>query len=575
MARGTPEPEPRGDKADAAQPVHLLARDGTEGASGAAHAKRPCTGLKGEGTPCESWALRGSDRCRWHGREGARDNTPDGVTGILPRLQETFRAAPEGILALLDGKSWSELSTELQRAMSNLPDGSDEQRALDVLLECPPGSEPAALEQLLDDTLHAFLGLFRVRGDASEGPIAIGLVPRSAVYEHVSPSLAAQFFLTLKLLLAPESLPPFTVVERPRPVPKQVAQPTFPEVRALGSALADGPSGRHWVPVDGEQALVHAIPGETLHIKLTTGAHLDVAKLPATCEGLRDALGGLPFAAVLLLLVALGMALERPGHVTVRIDDLLRAIGWRPRSVPERAEMRLKVWRWLLTFAAMPVIGRRRGTFPDPLTHTLIDLNSEDALLLVTGRRAPDNTRLEPTVPPLEVSLIAGPWLDPLRGNRRVLTDFGDVRRIAAIPAGRAAGAWAQSIGLALQQRWRERASRADVRRAGDEGRLTVAFQPFTRRDLLNLFRCAPYVESLLNIEHPGRAARYWKAAIAELRQAEIVGYYAELDTLPRTRKGWAEAWLDQPLDIRPTGETIHAVAEIARKAKSARKKGK
>lgn len=53
----------------------------------------------------------------------------------------------------------------------------------------------------------------------------------------------------------------------------------------------------------------------------------------------------------------------------------------------------------------------------------------------------------------------------------RILADFGNVRKLAVIKAGKPSGAWAQAIGLALQERWRERASYPQPVRVGDDRR--------------------------------------------------------------------------------------------------------
>jgi hypothetical protein len=100
-------------------------------------------------------------------------------------------------------------------------------------------------------------------------------------------------------------------------------------------------------------------------------------------------------------------------------------------------------------FASTSVIGARPGRFRDPHTRERLDLTCGEPLFGIVA------------APRFHVTLRAGEWLARWRGNRQVLTDFGDVLPIAAIASGKPSGAWAQSVGLALQQRWRERAARA------------------------------------------------------------------------------------------------------------------
>jgi len=235
--------------------------------------------------------------------------------------------------------------------------------------------------------------------------------------------------------------------------------------------------------------------------------------------------------------------------------------------------MRRAVWRWLTVFDGWTVIGRRRGLYRDPITKTHPELRIDSALFRIVERGyvEPAQLSLDGSAPPFEVVLTAGPWLGQFRGNGQVLSYFGDIRRIAAIPAGKPGGAWAQAIGLALQQRWRERAARATIGRVGEDKRLTVRLGQFTRRDLLNLFPPNLTAEAVLGGSHPGRAKGYWKEAIAALKGQHLVTFHEELRPLRAGRLGWQEEWLDQPLDIRPDNQGKAAIAEIAKRAREAR----
>jgi hypothetical protein len=349
-------------------------------------------------------------------------------------------------------------------------------------------------------------------------------------------------------------------------VPSSIAQQTFQEMRNLGIALSDGPSGRRWLNVDGETAMVHIVPDQPLHVRFSPSSMLlSWWSEPPTYARLRAELKEAGAPAVLLAHVAVGLILER-GSVTVSLDDLRHAIGWTRREADLTQAQLRRVWRMLLLISSMPVIGKRNETYRDRRTKQVLNLVSDDPLIVVRGRRWPDDASSQ-TDMPYDVTLDGGAWIDQYRGNRSVLTDFGNILQLAAIPAGKPAGAWAQSIGLALNQRWRERAARTDVARVGEDSHQTVRFrQPFTRRDLLELFRADPYYRDILETE-PARARKYWDAAITILKGQKVIGHYAEIEPGPRGRQGWKNAWLDQPLDIRPAEQGRQDVAEISRAA--------
>jgi hypothetical protein len=62
----------------------------------------------------------------------------------------------------------------------------------------------------------------------------------------------------------------------------------------------------------------------------------------------------------------------------------------------------------------MKVIGRRPGIYRDPDSREVIDVTSSDAVIRITGCRDPVQLGLDDSVPPLEVSYVAGPWIEQL-----------------------------------------------------------------------------------------------------------------------------------------------------------------
>jgi hypothetical protein len=353
-------------------------------------------------------------------------------------------------------------------------------------------------------------------------------------------------------------------------------QQTFAEAKAATQAMAAGPSERGWFPIDGEIALAHKVERDSpLSVKFIPGPLSQWMGRPENVETLRDTLARMGIPAVLLFHVCIGELLSGP-EVTAGLDQLLAAIGWKPRSTAQRQEMRGRVWEWLVTFEAWQVIGRRPGLYRDRKDRTPRDLTTVDAMIRITGRAYADETQLalDGSAPPDEVTFVAGPWLNQLRGDPQALAYFGDIERIGAIPGGKPSGAWAQSIGLALQQRWREQAKNATVATVGEQKRRTARFKyPLSRRELLALFPPSPTVDEILTGPHPKRAQTYWHDAIALLKGQGIIGFYRELEKLPAKRQDWADPWLDQPLDIRPAGEAIEAVATISTRAKARRRR--
>ena len=375
---------------------------------------------------------------------------------------------------------------------------------------------------------------------------------------------------------------------RPEPVaraesPENLPQPTFTEMRYASIAIADGRTGRGWSSVPGETALIHRTDGETHHAKFTVKPEQNWwGEATVTHEHLREQLRTLEPAGALCMQVVTAWAIEQD-RVTVTLNDIIRLIGWTPRSTAEREEMQRKVWIWLELFNGITIHGKRPGTYRDPITKKVIDLTSSDAFIAIVGRRDAQHGQytFDKGHPPVEVSWVAGPWVDAHRHSRNILTDFGNVLALTGLPIGKPSGAWALSIGLALNQKWRELASRAEehqkystnVKTGETTKKLTVSFdRPFTRYELLDMLRPEPWVEDVLKSSDPKRAQKYWDDAI-KLLKARIIGDYKVLDPMPVNRKGWQSFWLkEQRILILPKQQGVEAVAEIAQRTRSINK---
>jgi hypothetical protein len=366
--------------------------------------------------------------------------------------------------------------------------------------------------------------------------------------------------------------------------PQSIPQQTFKEAFSVAVAITDGPTMRRWEPIIGEVALRHAIPDKALQTKFTTGKLPDwwAVKPSICCDDLENLLKTFTVSTVLLLHNIVAWVAEE-GRATAEIDTLIKLLGWSPRSVKERQEMRRRIWAWMLAFDALEVHGKRPGQYRDRLTRKVIDLTSKDPLIVITGTRYADNQQmsLDHSEIPLEISWVAGEWLEQHRHDKRIVTYYGNIKKLTGIPAGKPSGAWAQSIGLALNQRWREMASDADIKSDGNGQHKTARFsRHFTRFELLDMFQVAspiPSVQDILNSTNPNRAIKYWDEAIATLQDIGVIGKkrecYNQVDPMGVKREGWQTFWLyNQRLDIRPNPEGTEQINEIASRARTARK---
>lgn len=370
--------------------------------------------------------------------------------------------------------------------------------------------------------------------------------------------------------------------------PPHLPQPTFYEARSGATAVSDGRDLRDWNAIEGMIAMLHAPKGSDMQTRFEpcslllswwgkpTGAELEI---------LKHELQNLEFDALKTYFVCLSWAIGNH-QVSTSLDSIIEAIGrgTDARRKGQRAIWREKIWRWMLIFDSLSVIGARPGTWREPRDgdkkREKMDpdkLYSRDALLKIIGTRATEQGTFDNSAPPKEITFVAGAWVNEFRGNREILSDFGNVLTIARISCGKPSGAWASCIGFALNQKWREQASRAPVTiitKEDDKKVIMQKFSPFTRRILLGqLWRSDVDPKKILDSKDPARAKEYWDAAIEILRKDGIIGIYQEIKSLPTEREGWKDAWLDQPLDIRPIGDARKDAIEIYQKAQEARKR--
>ena len=378
--------------------------------------------------------------------------------------------------------------------------------------------------------------------------------------------------------------PPTLTPKKRRKLPLSLPGLTFAEVKAGTLAISDGRDRRNWSPIEGALALLHKPKSAAHQVRFEPNNILVTwwGKPPANADSLWGELEKMDMDSVMLYHVVLANILFDPkARFTASIDEMIKAIGREgeaKRNAEKRAEWRHKVWRALLLFDSLAIIGARSGTWKEPQNQegkrvkmAEEKLISRDPLFRIIGTRETEQGSFDKSEPPKEVSLVPGEWLMRFHGNREILSDLGDVLKIAAIPRGKAAGNWAACIGLMLNQLWRERAAKATRKRAGDKE--TLDFGAFTRRQLLEKTLRSDCDVSLLLQDQKGRGERvreYWKTAIQELKNVDIIGHYSEGEE--PAHEDWRERWLDQWLDIRPKSAMPQAL-EINENAAKARKR--
>jgi hypothetical protein len=500
-------------------------------------------------------------------RECSQTGEPFPFPVLLPASQ--LASQEMGGLEFVDDKQHRDISTSLLEAYS-----SGDAQACDVLTAA--GSFIGALIDIVVKE-----GESKVAREVKIREV-MAQIEQSPELDQTLREYISRFSEWLKL--------PETEKRKKHQAPRALPQPTFYEARTGATAISDGRDLRDWNPIEGMMAMLHAPKDSIMQTRFEPCSLLLGwwgKPAGAELETLQCELQKLEFDALVTYFVCLSWAVEEY-QVTASLDSIIEAIGRGTdarRSTKARQALRAKVWRWMLLFDSLAVIGARRGTWREPRDgdkkRAKMDadkLYSRDALLKIIGTRATEQGTFDNSAPPKEVTFVAGPWVNQFRGNREILSDFGNVRAIASIPRGKPSGAWAACIGFALNQKWREQAATAPVTRTtrGTKKIATQKFRPFTRRVLLaQLWRSEVNPEEILKGTNPERAKEYWEAAVVILKKDGIIGIYKEIEPLAEGRQDWQDAWLDQPLDIRPAGDSRRDAIEIHQSAETARKRGR
>lgn len=359
---------------------------------------------------------------------------------------------------------------------------------------------------------------------------------------------------------------------------EQIPADTSLEVMELAKAYADGKYGRNYTANESSLAIVHRSP-DSHHItefRLTEDERraaldagtLGLERLSERIRGL-DADGGLCLQYVLN---CIRVNIQRVGGILVAgdtwlaLDDLIKKLGWNPRSTAERKDMRRQVFDYLLAGQQAWVIGNRGGKYKDP-ERGVIDTEVASRPFAIMSYTMPQRGLYPALDVPLEVSLQVSAEWKKLLGEPRVRQYLDGLEAVMAIPGGKAAGAWARSMAQALFQHWRVMSTTPPRER-------TLR----TRRELLcTIPPKLADVESILEGDKPGRALTYWKEAVRMLVDFDTVADTGEAQAVliakPPAGYGWQNAWLDTPVDLQPANTALIHYKELAASATAKRTK--
>ncbi|RYX80635.1 hypothetical protein EON83_27805 [bacterium] len=383
--------------------------------------------------------------------------------------------------------------------------------------------------------------------------------------------------------------------KEPREIlPAHLPQSTFMEARAFAHALSDGRDGRNWFEIEGTAALLHSAPEAPHSTRFEPSAMLLGWWGLSMVEGetLRDELRKHDFDSIILFHVILsGILHDSKARFTISIDGLIKLINRDTdarRSSADRERLRRKVWRSIVVFDSMLVFGARPGFWREPAPSgerrermAPQKLYSRDPLIRIVGTDVTEQGTFDNSAPPKEVSLTVGQWAMKFHGNREFLSEIGNILRLAEIPRGTPTGAFAANLALMLNQRWREEATKAERTRTtrhtskGDEKVEALKMRPFTRRELLaGMVRSDYDVEQMLRDPKSNyRVPEYFDGAIKKLKKRGDIGYYKELPSPPS--ETWQDKWLDQPIEIRATGEVLASALEIKKSSEEKKRRGR
>jgi hypothetical protein len=346
-------------------------------------------------------------------------------------------------------------------------------------------------------------------------------------------------------------------------IPERMPQWTFQEARNTCFALAQGRvDGSLWQPVPGELAVCYRCEGDPLEVKFVPSTWFrDITSINRIHKVLTST--ELKLEAVLVFQILLNAVIDE-GEVTLELDSIIQCLGWKQDSHDEKVAVRGRLWRWICIFDSLHVIGRRRGFIK-------VEGLPSDGRLLEIENALWEMGKFESTfkTPPIDVILKPGEWLNRFRKNRSVLPNIGDIIPLTSLMAGKRRGSWALSMGLALNQLWRQGALTFDLEGTKDPKPASSALKEYSRNELFAMFPPDASLEDILDGPHPQRAKKYWAEAIKLLRKCRVIDRCQDKTSVFADRRvGWGEYWKDQRVLIVPNQETLSAIASIQKPKK-------
>jgi hypothetical protein len=236
----------------------------------------------------------------------------------------------------------------------------------------------------------------------------------------------------------------------------------------------------------------------------------------------------------------------------IDIDDVIEKIGWDARSTEQRMEMRSRIWEFIKYGARAKIVGQRSIPYVDRKTGETIDTAIFDTAWHLGAPQGPEQRTLGfiPEIP-VRIELILSTGLTALITSPLTAQylPLGEV--LGSIPGGKAAGAWARVLGLALASFWRRNPVKS----------LNGEIKP-SRIELLDHYpaKVSPYQEVFQTNKH-GRVIEHWVGAMNILKSCGIIAAEGEAlrteqdirSSLPP--RGWQEKWLQEKVSILPGAE--------------------